>query len=381
MLNFVYILLTLVSATHAVDEEEGIWEVLEGCKLVSSPVNDGDSFKVVCNNEEFIFRVYWVDALEASEAYRDRILEQARYFSIPDEAVTDAGKLAAKFTKDFLKGEFTVITKWEDARGGSKNKRFYAMVRKDDKYLSTELLRTGLARLYGKPCEEKWPGGVTARTYLGRLKNNERKAQREAFGIWALAQGSLQMEGLEAMAAATVSTDAIELPGSAEVDISEDQINVNTASAAELDSLPGIGPALAARIIGARPIASVESMVEIPGISENTLAGFRHMVRTEDPPPPPFTMVFYEAELDKHLNTDITVRIASVKESEAENPETFRSVTIETAYEGEAGGSVTAFIPDEFYDSFLNFYREPEREFTGLLYSNNGEVVLVYRRQ
>ena len=381
LLAFVLSLATLTSVTHAIDQKEGTWEVLEGCELVSSPTNNGDSFSVSCDNQEFLFRLYWVDALEASEAYRDRIMEQARYFSIPDAAVTDAGKLSSKFTKDFLRGEFTVITKWEDARGGAKDKRYYAMVRKDDKYLSTELLLAGLARLYGKPTEEKWPNGVTPRTYLGRLKNNERQAQREASGIWALAEGSLQMEGLEAMASATVSSDTVELPSGTEPVISEDMLNVNTASAAELDALPGIGPALAARIISARPILSVDSLVEIPGISENTLAGFRHMIRTEDPPPPPFTMVFYEAELDKYLDTDITVHIASVQKSDAESPKTFRAVTIQTAYQGEEGGNVTAFVPDEFYDSFLNYYREPGREFTGLLYSNNGEVVLVYQRQ
>ena len=85
--------------------------------------------------------------------------------------------------------------------------------------------------------------------------------------------------------------------------------------------------------------------------------------------------------MEKHLDTNVTVRVASVETSEAESPDTFRSVTLETAYEGEAGGSITAYIPDEFYDSFMNFYREPDREFTGLLYSREGEIVLVYPRQ
>jgi endonuclease YncB( thermonuclease family) len=374
-------LILSVSTAHAVNLEEGIWEVLEGCRLVSSPNNDGDSFLVVCNNEKFVFRLYWVDALETTEAYRDRIIEQARYFSIPEEAVTDGGKLATNFTSNFLRGEFTVMTKWEDARGSPGNKVYFALVKKGDKYLSTELLLAGLARLYGKPTEEKWPGGVTPRTSLSRLKNNERQAQREEDGIWALARGSMQMEGLEALAAATVSGENSDLPGGPAIAITEDPLNVNTASASELDRLPGIGPALAARIIGARPILTVESMVEIPGISANTLAGFQHMVCTEDPPPPPFTVAFYKKELGKYLDSDVTVRVASVQASEAESPKSFRSVILETAYKGEAGGIITAYIPDEFYDSFINFYREPDREFTGLLYSREGEIVLVYPRQ
>ena len=176
---------------RALDQVEGVWEVLEGCRLDSAPFNDGDSFSVKYGNEKFTFRLYFVDALESSETYIDRVREQARYFSIPEEAVTDAGKLATNFSKNFLRGEFTVITKWEDARGGSRNKRYFALFQKNDQFLSTELILAGFARLYGKPTEDRWPGGVTPRTFLSRLKNNEREAQREEHGIWALATGSM----------------------------------------------------------------------------------------------------------------------------------------------------------------------------------------------
>jgi competence ComEA-like helix-hairpin-helix protein len=44
------------------------------------------------------------------------------------------------------------------------------------------------------------------------------------------------------------------------------RIDINTASAAELDSLPNIGPALAAAIIHARPFGSVEDLTRVPGI-------------------------------------------------------------------------------------------------------------------
>lgn len=374
-------LVSLSTTAKAVEQVEGVWEVLEGCRLVSAPFNDGDSFLVQCGGEKFTFRLYYVDALETSETYIDRIREQARYFTIPEDAVTDGGQLAEDFTRKFLRGEFTVITKWEDARGSSGNKRYFALVGKDEEYLSTELMLAGLARLYGKPTEDRWPGGVTPRTFLGRLKNNEREAQREEHGIWALAAGSLQMSGLEALSAATEATEPSELTGSASAVPLKERINVNTASSKELQELPGIGPALAARIISSRPIASIESLVEIPGISANTLAGFSHRVITEDPPPPPFTVAFYQADLESHLDTEVTVRVASVAQSKADSPESFRAVTLQTAYEGEDGGAITAYIPDEFYDSFLNYYRESGREFTGLLYSRDGEVVMVYVRK
>lgn len=374
-------LVSLSTAAKAVEPVEGVWQVLDGCRLVSAPFNDGDSFLVKYGDGSFIFRLYYVDALETSETYIDRVCEQARYFAIPEAAVTDGGRLAAQFTRKFLRGEFTVITKWEDARGGSGHRRYFALVQKDDQFLSIELMRAGLARLYGKPTEDRWPGGLATRSFLSRLKNNEREAQREERGIWALAAGSLQMSGLEALSAATEATGTPGLAGGNGPIPLKDRINVNTATSAELQTLPGIGPSFAARIIAARPIASVESLVEIPGISANTLAGFSQRVITEEPPPPPFTAAFYKADLESHLNTEVTVRVASVAQSNTESPDSFRAVVLQTAHGDEDGEPITAFIPDEFYESFLNYYREPDREFTGLLYERGGEVVMVYMRK
>ncbi|MGZ0707235.1 helix-hairpin-helix domain-containing protein [Coraliomargarita sp. W4R53] len=387
MLFTLLCLISLGLTSRAADQVEGTWEVLGGCRIVSAPFNDADSFLVKYGDEEYTFRLYFVDAPETSETYIDRVREQARYFSIPEEDVTDTGKLATTFTKNFLRGEFTVITKWEDARGSSRHKRYYALIKKGDKYLSTELIRAGLVRLYGMPTKDRWPGGVTPRTFLGRLKNNEREAQRQEDGIWALAAGSMQMSGLEALNTSTEASGIAELATGSNTSASvggiplKDRLNINTATSAELQELPGIGKAYAARIIGARPIKSIESLVQIPRITANTLAGFSHMIITEEPPPPAFTVAFYKADIDAYLDTEVTVRVASVTPSEADSPESFRSVQLQTAYEGEDGDSITAYIPDEFYDSFINYYREPGREFSGLLHSREGVVVMVYVRK
>ena len=48
------------------------------------------------------------------------------------------------------------------------------------------------------------------------------------------------------------------------------KININKASAKELESLPGIGPALSKRIVEGRPYESIEDIMKVKGIGQKT---------------------------------------------------------------------------------------------------------------
>lgn len=56
-------------------------------------------------------------------------------------------------------------------------------------------------------------------------------------------------------------------------------LDVNVASGAELTSLHGIGPALARRIVSARPFDHVADLIGVHGIGPATLARIRPRVR------------------------------------------------------------------------------------------------------
>ena len=63
------------------------------------------------------------------------------------------------------------------------------------------------------------------------------------------------------------------------------RLNINTATSVELERLPGIGPAFAARIIAHRerygPFRRVEHLLIVTGISERRFAQIRPFIEAE----------------------------------------------------------------------------------------------------
>lgn len=79
-----------------------------------------------------------------------------------------------------------------------------------------------------------------------------------------------------------IATDGDTLVRTSAAPVASARINVNTATAAELQALPGIGPKKAAAIVDYRsangPFKRVDDLVEVKGIGPKTLSKLRSLV-------------------------------------------------------------------------------------------------------
>ena len=159
------------------------WTTIANCQLSPNPANDGDSFHVLCNGREYIFRLYFVDTPETDNGIPKRVDEQAAYFRISKQSAVAIGLTAKQFTATRLSGSFTVITRWEDAKGRSRLSRSFAFVRVNGRDLGEALVESGLARIYG--ARTRLPDGTTSANERTKLQNLERQAKAARRGAWA----------------------------------------------------------------------------------------------------------------------------------------------------------------------------------------------------
>jgi endonuclease YncB( thermonuclease family) len=181
----------LLTAAIAVGWRDGSkdWTVLENCRLIINPANDGDSFHVSVGINEYIFRLYLVDTPETDEMTPARLVEQAKYFTITVPQAIEVGQAAKEFTREKLSEPFTVFTRMSDAMGRSKLERFYAFVQTKDGDLGEQLVRNGLARNYGFRAVP--PGLTSSRLEVEKLQQFEDEAKRERIGGWGVNTGRL----------------------------------------------------------------------------------------------------------------------------------------------------------------------------------------------
>lgn len=278
-----------LSAIDRVDAKgkEKDWITLDNCQLVPNKANDGDSFHVRANDTEYLVRLYFVDAPETASVGPARLIEQAEYFGVSVPQVIEIGLEAKKFVDARLSEPFTVVTRMAEGLGRSKIQRVYGLVRTKDGDLGEQLVANGLARIHG--VHPATPDGSSGQDEIQKLEQLEQASKQKKLGAWAISGQSLTgpstMPQPFAYASHSISATPVPLIATGspvEVKRSHSKeapelgrINVNTATEKELKMIPGIGLALAARIIAARPFRSADDLKKVNGIGDKNYAKIR----------------------------------------------------------------------------------------------------------
>ena len=276
------------------------WIVLNNCHLIANPANDGDSFHVSAGTNEYIFRLYLVDAPETDEMVPRRLVDQAKYFAITVPQTIEVGRAAKDFTQEKLSQPFTVLTHMSDAMGQSRIERFYAYVQTKEGDLGEQLVRNGLARIYGFKAVP--PSLQNSQQEIQKLEQLKNEAKHEKIGGWGINAGRLN---LRAQTPAVFSffalpNDTHRQPAPLPLPFSRPspmlipstssrrnpashpkektplgRIDINAATEKELTTVPGIGHVMAARIIAARPFRSADDLKRVSGIGDKKYAQIR----------------------------------------------------------------------------------------------------------
>jgi competence protein ComEA len=299
------IVVILLTTTVDLGARDGIreWVVLENCRLIMNPANDGDSFHASAGDKEYLFRLYMVDAPETDALAPARLIEQAKYFGITVPQAIEVGETAKTFTREKLSQPFTVFTRMADAMGRSKMERFYAFVQTKDGDLGEQLVRNGLGRNYGYKAVP--PGLRNSRLEVEKLQQFEDEARQEKIGGWGVNAGRLNAYAqrpvsfsvfvaeknaparafphtfhrisapppLSSSAVTVVSAEAKKSHAKEAIELG--RIDINTATEKELRMIPGVGPVMAARIVAARPFRSADDLKKVNGIGDKKYAKIR----------------------------------------------------------------------------------------------------------
>lgn len=156
--------------------------------LVDSRVNEADTLRLRIGNDEYVFELYFIDALEASWTHPEIVASQARWFGgVANETIVNVGQEAMVYVRELLQGHpFTVLTRWERVPDSS---RYYALILVEHQpgqqvYLADLLLHNGYARIGGQTTQLP-EDRRRLEAYLDELKTHSRYAKEKHLGIWA----------------------------------------------------------------------------------------------------------------------------------------------------------------------------------------------------
>lgn len=160
-----------------------------GAEFIESRANEPDAFRVKIGTEEFVFVLYFVDALEASMMHPQRVAEQARWFGkTQNQNIIESGVVAMNYVADLLKSRpFTVLTRWERVPNST---RYYALISVEAEpgkrtYLSDLLMRKGYARVGSVSTFLPPDDHRQMEDYAVELRDLGVKARALKLGIWA----------------------------------------------------------------------------------------------------------------------------------------------------------------------------------------------------
>jgi len=245
-------------------------------RFIESPANDGDSFLVEAGHRQIHLRLYFVDSPESRYSNEDdlhRLREQTQYFGLSaPETTLGYGREASRYVKQRLAKPFTIHTAFVDALGRSRSGRVYGFVTTSTgEDLSSLLVAQGLARTYGRGRET--PNGKSPTQMFRTLHDIQETAMSKGIGIWSKSD-PLQMAFLKEKYR---DGDRAKLQRRRSEKRQEDEkgIDLNRASKAELQSIKGIGPVLAERIVSGRPYRKIDDLNRIQGIGPKKLNRLR----------------------------------------------------------------------------------------------------------
>lgn len=253
-------------------------QMFSNARLINDPTNDGDSFLVKTGGKPLqIIRLYFVDCPETSTSSMSdaqRVREQARYFGLSDVTRTiHFGNEAKTFVERILAKPFTIHTAFASALGRSSKGRVYGFITTaDGNDLASLLVKNGFARTHG--IGRQTPDGVSGDEMVERLRVLEISAMLKRVGIWSesdpdriaelRAKQRSEDQELKELQSQVKNPQSI-----------QSVLDLNTASKKELQSIKGIGPIFAERIIAGRPYKTVDDLLNVKGIGLKKLENIR----------------------------------------------------------------------------------------------------------